>query len=275
MRPTGRRWRRHPDHRRRRPVQPLPHDRRRRRQARLGGCTWCSEARRPAEPTGNQLLAELFGATLHRPGTDDWAELEATRRRLTDRLRRKGRRPLSIPIGGSTPIGALGFADAFRELEEQARPAGLVRPIVVHASSSGGTHAGLLAGQAASVQAGRAPIDVVAVSVAKSAGASATGVSQLAAQACELLGVSAAHLSAPVIDHRWLGPAYEVPTPEADAAIRWLAERSGLLLDRTYTGKAFAGLLGMDAEGRCADRDVVFWHTGGFPALFAPGGVPV
>ncbi len=228
-----------------------------------------------AEPAGNQLVARLLGATLHRPGTDDWSELEATRRAVTDQLRAEGRSPSSIPIGGSTPTGALGFVDAYAELERQAAEVGLTRPVVLHASSSGGTHAGLVAGQARAVAAGRAPIDVVAVEVAKSDGASAAGVAALAARTCELLDVPTGSMPDPVVDGRWCGPDYEVPTPEADAAIAWLARRSGVLLDRTYTGKAFAGLLGRDEEGSFAGRDVVFWHTGGWPALFAPGGAPI
>ena len=226
------------------------------------------------EPAGNQLVADLLGAVLHRPGTDDWAELEATRRSVTERLRRQGRRPYGIPIGGSTALGALGFADAYAEITRQVEVAGVVDPIVVHASSSGGTHAGLLAGQARGLAGGADPIDVVAIGVAKSDGASAAGVRTLAAAACDLLEVPSDRLRDPVIDQRWLGDDYEVPTPEADAAIRWLAGRSGLLLDRTYTGKAFAGVLGMDDDGDFRGRDAIFWHTGGFPALFAPGGRP-
>jgi 1-aminocyclopropane-1-carboxylate deaminase/D-cysteine desulfhydrase-like pyridoxal-dependent ACC family enzyme len=223
---------------------------------------------------GNQLIADLLGATIHRPGTDDWGELEAVRRQVTDDLLRQGRKPSSIPIGGSTPLGALGFADAYAELETQVGELGIQRPVIIHTSSSGGTHAGLLAGQAAAVAKGRTPIEVVAIEVAKTDGSSAAGVAGLAAAACELAGTDPSLVSVPEVDPRWLGAGYEVATPEADAAIRWLASRSGILLDRTYTGKGFAGVLGLDADGRFEGWDPIFWHTGGFPALFAPGGVP-
>jgi len=43
-----------------------------------------------------------------------------------------------------------------------------------------------------------------------------------------------------------------------------------LLLDPTYTGKAFAGLLDLHASGYFGDEEpVIFWHTGGLPGLFA------
>ena len=71
----------------------------------------------------------------------------------------------------------------------------------------------------------------------------------------------------------FLGEDYAVPTPEADAAIVWAARHGAWVLDRTYTGKGFAGLLGLAADGRFGPGDdVVFWHTGGQPAVFARGG---
>jgi 1-aminocyclopropane-1-carboxylate deaminase/D-cysteine desulfhydrase-like pyridoxal-dependent ACC family enzyme len=77
------------------------------------------------------------------------------------------------------------------------------------------------------------------------------------------------------IDPDWIGADYAIPTETGDDAIRWAARHSGLVFDRTYTGKGFAGLLGNAAAGRWReDSDVVFVHTGGTPALFAVGGSP-
>jgi len=53
-------------------------------------------------------------------------------------------------------------------------------------------------------------------------------------------------------------------------AIRLTARAEGLLLDPVYTGKAMAGLMDLVRQGRWRDdQAVVFWHTGGQPALFA------
>jgi 1-aminocyclopropane-1-carboxylate deaminase/D-cysteine desulfhydrase-like pyridoxal-dependent ACC family enzyme len=72
------------------------------------------------------------------------------------------------------------------------------------------------------------------------------------------------------VDDRFVGKGYGIPTPEGLAAIRLLARLEGLLLDPVYTGKAMAGLVAMVREGRFApDENVVFLHTGGWPALFA------
>ena len=76
-----------------------------------------------------------------------WGELEIAREQLTDELLAAGAAPHSIPIGGSTPTGALGYLAAYVELVQQCRDRGLAPAAVVHASSSGGTHAGLVAGR--------------------------------------------------------------------------------------------------------------------------------
>ena len=232
----------------------------------------------PAQLMGNQLLASLFGAELHFPKTDDWDELEAEGRRVTETLSRSGRKPYFAPMGGSTEIGVMGFVLAWLELVEQCAEVGIRPKAIVLATSTGGTHAGLVAGQAALGDGPAADTEIVAVAVAKGesdlAGRSAT----LARSCLRRLGVDAAVAPERVqVDGRWEGSAYAVPTAAGDAAIAWAARtpECGWILDRVYTGKAFAGLLGMAAEGRfVAGDDVVFWHTGGVPAVFARGGMP-
>ncbi len=233
---------------------------------------------RPATPTGNQLLAALFGAQLHHTGAapSHWGELEIAREALTDELAAEGLAPASIPIGGSTAVGALGYAVAYGELMDQCAAAGVDPAAIVVATSSGGTHAGLLAGRALRAAEGATAPPVVAIGVARGVNAGIPDVAELANAALALTGAAPAVGAADVeIDPRWMGEDYAVPTDAADEAIRWAAQRGGWLMDRTYSGKGLAGLLGRAAEGRfAASADVVFVHTGGWPALLAPGGAP-
>ncbi len=231
---------------------------------------------RPDEVTGNQLLSMLFGAQLHFTGAEEshWGELEMARESLTDQLAEDGLAPYAIPIGGSTAVGALGYAAAFIELLDQFEDAGIAPGHVVFTSSSGGTHAGLLAGRAAAAHGGRWVPDVIAIGVAKGVNLGRPDIAELANHTLTLMGSTAIVADEDVeVDPRWMGVDYAVPTDAGDAAIRWAARHGGWLLDRTYSGKGCAGLLGLAAEGRFGD-DVVFVHTGGWPALFAPGGVP-
>jgi 1-aminocyclopropane-1-carboxylate deaminase/D-cysteine desulfhydrase-like pyridoxal-dependent ACC family enzyme len=231
----------------------------------------------PEQPAGNQLLSALFGACAHHPGTDDWGELEKAKDALADELRASGRRPFAIPIGGSTAVGAAGFAAAFAELVEQCAAAGCRPRAVVHATSSGGTHAGLLAGRAA-VVAGGAPVpDVIAFAVAKGILLQDRSAAALAAETLELLGLDdvAVDPADVHVEGSALGEDYATPTPEADDALVWAARHGGWVLDRVYTAKALAGLLSLASAGAWGPGDdVVFWHTGGQPAVFAPGGAP-
>jgi 1-aminocyclopropane-1-carboxylate deaminase/D-cysteine desulfhydrase-like pyridoxal-dependent ACC family enzyme len=231
----------------------------------------------PREPAGNLLLDILFGAALHFPGTERWDELEAAAAALASKLRAEGRRPSVMPIGGSTPVGACGFAAAADELTGQCAARGIAPTVVVHTTSSGGTHAGLLAGFAALRAEGQQVPRVMAIGVAKGVALDAGHATGLARACLQHLGLAADLVAAgdAAVDARFLGADYGVPTEAADEAIRWAARNGGWVFDRVYTGKGFAGLLGLAREGRFAPGDeLVFWHTGGQPAVFAPGGAP-
>lgn len=229
------------------------------------------------EPSGNQLLSRLFGAHLHVADTDDWDDLQQTAEEVAADLAGAGRMVETIPMGGSTEVGALGFLSGWTELLRQCEESGESPSTVVLASSTAGTHGGLLAGQSYCRAGGMQVPDLVAVGVAKGSADLQREAHRLARGCLDVAGLDTGVLAGtePCVEERAVGPGYAVPTKEGDAAILWAARRGGWVLDRVYTGKAFAGLLMLDAEGRFPDdRPVVFWHTGGQPALFAPGGVP-
>lgn len=234
----------------------------------------------PETPAGNQLLAMLFGAQLHFTGADErhWGELEIAREQLVDELVAAGVRPYAIPMGGSTPVGTLGYVAAYDELMAQCRSAS-IRPVaIVHTSSSGGTHAGLVAGRALAAADDRSEQpEVLAIGVAKGVVHGMPDIEELASAAVELAGGDVALVERADIhlDPHWMGDDYAIPTSAGDDAIRWAARRGGWVLDRVYTGKGFAGLLGNAERGRWPEgSDVVFVHTGGMPAIFVPGGAP-
>jgi 1-aminocyclopropane-1-carboxylate deaminase/D-cysteine desulfhydrase-like pyridoxal-dependent ACC family enzyme len=232
----------------------------------------------PAKPSGNQSLSRLFGANLHFPGTDDWNVLSEALDELVANLEAEGARPFSFPMGGSTPVGALGFVNAWIELMDQCDENGLAPDVIVHASSTGGTHAGLLAGRSIWLEEGRRVPRIVAVDVAKESEDLRGDAIRLAEGALELLGrsdVSIPDYSAE-LDDRWLGEEYAVPTEAGDAAVRWGGSTGGLVIDRTYTGKALAAARAIETDSLTGPAEsVLFWHTGGHPAVFAEDGLPI
>ncbi|MDA0370287.1 MAG: D-cysteine desulfhydrase family protein [Actinomycetota bacterium] len=222
---------------------------------------------RPTVLEGNQLLSDLFGADMHFTGAGpaDWAMLERERERLTNELISAGRRPYSIPIGGSTAVGALGYVSAYDELVEQCErePAA-----IVVTSSSGGTHAGLVAGRAWRRALGKAAPPVVAIGVAKGVVKQIPDVGELAERALEIAGLPGRVEPDDVeIDGRWLGDDYAIPTEASVAAAEWAARHGAWVLDGVYTAKGMAGLLG-NVERWSPGDHVVFVHTGGHPEVF-------
>src|SRR3954468_11723184 len=222
----------------------------------------------PDRATGNLLLDRVFGADVRFAGTTDWAALAHESEQASASLRADGATPYLLPVGASSPLGAVGFAVAWFELLEQLDALDVAATTVVHASSSGATDAGLIAGRRLTERGPR----VRAIGVADDIYPDMTGrYAEIATGAARLLGAGP-DISADDLwpDMAFLGAGYAVPTPEAVEAIRLLARTEGIACDPVYSGKALAALVAAARSGDLDDCATVFWHTGGYHALFAP-----
>lgn len=240
--------------------------------ARLGlGCRAILERRVPDtdrdfEESGNVFLDRLYGIESLRyvdAGTDMTRELAAE----SEQARRQGRRPYVIPGGGSNRVGALGYVECVFELAAQANARAIPIDWIVHATGSSGTQAGLAAGLAAFGVDAR----LLGVSVRQPQAVQVAKVRAEAQAVLEYLG--SAHTAAALeieVDDAHVDGGYGIAGPATLRAILVAARLEGLLLDPTYTGKAFAGLIAQARSG-CFARGahVVFLHTGGAPGLFA------
>ena len=227
------------------------------------------------ERSGNVLLDRLLGATIDIVAPEQVAARAAE---ILEALRRSGRRPYVIPTGGSNPIGALGYVRCALELIEQSRELGFPLTDVVHASSSAGTQAGLVAGFAGLLPQAATRPAVHGINVYEPVAEKLESTVLRMARA-----VFEEHCEDPVrattnparidptdvrVDSRYLGEDYGIPTPATLEAIRLLAGTEGILLDPVYSGKGFSGLIDRIANGEfAASRDVVFIHTGGTASL--------
>jgi len=213
---------------------------------------------------GNVLLDHLHGATVgRRPGGSDMqAEMEVLAARLTE----AGHRPYVIPGGGSTPLGAVGYANAALELISQATDRGLRIDHLVHATGSAGTQAGLVVG----LQALNSPIRLLGIGVRAPREKQETMVHDLGRRTWDLLGLRGElPREAVAANCDYVGGGYGVPTPGMVEAVTLLAQTEGLLLDPVYSGKGMAGLIDLIRRGRFRkDENIVFLHTGGSVALF-------
>ena len=228
----------------------------------------------PEEVSGNLLLDRILGATLTflslTPEQLTAEQVDAALSAASQRLRAKGREPYTIDPGGSSPLGVIGYRDAFDEMMSQVRAIGSRVAHTVVAFGTGGTLAGLILGN---ILAGR-PLKVTGISVAPPGMPESLGippVRQLVREGGRLLGYEVEPADDDIIVlYDYAGKAYGAPTTEGTEAIRALAHTEGIFLDPVYTGKALAGLIDLYRRKRIAqDEGTVFFHTGGTPALFA------
>jgi D-cysteine desulfhydrase family pyridoxal phosphate-dependent enzyme len=219
--------------------------------------------------SGNVLLDQLFGARLHSyPEGEDETGADAELDAIAERLRSQGKSPYVIYLSeGHQPLGALGYVEAAREILEQAAVLGADFEAIVVPSGSGATHAGLLVG----LRAAGSEVPVHGISVRREAKSQAERILRTARTTGEeLLGVADLVNETDVVVHDdWLAPGYGHPSEDTLEAIKIVAQREGLLLDPVYSGKAFAGLVGLVRRGDLRSHaSILFIHTGGTPALF-------
>lgn len=216
----------------------------------------------PAAPTGNLTIANAVGADFHFVDTGSWDDLEEVAQSVCDELRAAGKRPLYIPMGGSTGVGALGYVVAYLELLQQLQAQGVRASSIVHASSTGGTQAGLDFAHRV-IEAGP---EVIGVAVAKSAEQIVCDIARMQNELSGLLQIDAPAGRAVVLDS-YMGPGYGVETPAGRLAFARLAASEGILTDHVYTAKALAAAL--DRATRSNNGPIVFWHTGGAASTFS------
>jgi D-cysteine desulfhydrase len=240
--------------------------------ARLGlVCVLVLAGREPDSREGNLLLDQLFGAEVRFPGAV--TELDQARylAEAAAEIEAAGGRPYVVPIGGSTPLGALGSCECYEEIACALPGADWL----CCATGTGGTHAGLVLGalRAAASAGGPAAAPaprIQAFSVWQPATWLEPVTRELVTGAARLLALTLPEPPPLQIDDRYLAPRYGKASPAGLAAISLLARLEGVVLDHVYTGKAMAGVLDYIRQGiiRRGER-VVFVHTGGAPAIFA------
>ena len=218
-------------------------------------CVLAFNAPPPDRLEANQVLDVLLGSERRFLGPIAMDELNEALEQIADDLRRGGRRPYVIPIGGSSPLGASAYVAAADEILEDL---GHEDVVVVTATGSGGTHAGL------SARLGHERVMGVDVGAIVDP---ASTVRVLAVEVAAAVGLPRP-LGEPWLVRDQVGERYGAPTGACRDALLLAARLEGLLLDPVYSGKALAGLVALPPRS-VPHRAIVFLVTGGAPALFA------
>jgi D-cysteine desulfhydrase family pyridoxal phosphate-dependent enzyme len=230
--------------------------------ARFGfDCTLVLTGERPTQASANFLLDQLFGAEIITVA--DRRDRDRVLQETFDNAVAAGKKPYLVPYGGSSPTGAMGYAFAMEEFMKQ----NVKVDWIVFGTSSGGTHAGLVLGQRVFGYKGK----VLGISIDEPEAQLKAHVSELASQASEKLGERIEFTGDDVlVNENYCQAGYGVFGTGEREAINLFARNEGLLLDPVYTGRAAAGMIDLIRKGFFKKEEtILFWHTGGQPALFA------
>lgn len=229
--------------------------------ARFGlGCILVLAGDEPPQRSGNYLLDTLLGAQIVRCPQE---ERDQVLKETFDQAWADGLRPFLIPYGGSSPVGAAAYSQAMQELKDQdMQPDWIVFP-----TSSGGTQAGMLLGARQTGFSGH----LLGISVDKKAVDLCLQVARLATETADRIGLRDQFQPADVeVADGYIGGGYGVFSPLEKEAIQLFATTEGVFLDPVYTGRAAGGMIDLVRKGFFKPQEkVLFWHTGGTPALFA------
>lgn len=214
----------------------------------------------PTKAQGNLFLDLLSGAQVRFVPRDQRDQALADAAAQVESQQRK---PYLIPYGGSNAIGALGYHRAMEELRDQ----GVDPDWIVFATSSGGTQAGMALG----ARATGARVKILGISVDKSADEFSRTVADIANDGARHLRQNANFRPSDFfINDDYCAAGYGVLTSAEKEAIQLFARYEAILLDPVYTGRAAAGMIDLIRRGFFKpEEQVLFWHTGGTPALFA------
>ena len=219
---------------------------------------------RKSPAQSNYLLDQLCGVCIRfaRPEGVGAAIAEEV-----ERLEEAGFKPFT---GLSGLLSRVAYIQCALEIETQLCAAGIRADDVV-IGSGGASLAGLVAGFSL---LGRS---VGFLGTPQSKMSRPEGVPERVAQAA---AEAAAHLGlhcAPdperiAVTDAYVGPGFGHLDRATLDSIRLLAQREGIFVDPTYSGKGLACLIDQVRQGRfLASENIVFVHTGGTPLLFAYG----
>jgi len=203
--------------------------------------------------TNNLFLMRLAGAELIFCDMADVAE--KMDQAMLD-FRAQGLNPYYIWGGGHSVYGTLALYDAAKEFVNQSKA--WLPDYVVVASGTGGTQAGLHLGFAEASPSTK----VIGISVARNAERGTKAVENAVTELKAFLKLEKSVPSIAFYDD-WVGEGYGCASSELVAHVNDAAH-SGVLLDTTYTGKAWQGMYDLVKRGDISKgAKVLFWHTGG------------
>jgi len=222
--------------------------------------------RKPQTPDANYLLDSLIGAEVTFVTISQYLNRNQIFDKLEKKLLQRGKKPYSIPEGGSNGLGAIGYVRAMEEIHDQMEEMGIEFDAIISAVGSGGTCAGLCLGKKFfNIRA-----EVIGFNVAATAQYFIKEILRCARESETLLKITLdlSKDDIKIIDG-YVGKGYGKSRSEEIALIKHVAQLEGIVLDPVYTGKAMFGLSDQIKKGTFKKgQKILFIHTGGIFGLF-------
>lgn len=205
----------------------------------------------------NLYLTQLSGAEICYCQLDELAnKMDST----IDELKARGNKPYYLWGGGHCIEGSLAYHDAAKEVLAQHE--GFIPDLVFLASGTGTTQAGLIVGFH------ETDTKVVGISVARKSDRGKDIINNSVQELAKYLKKKVDNEI--IFFDDWLYGGYELYNQELVSLINDVAKKTGLILDSTYTAKAFIGMLDyLKSNNITSSSKILFWHTGGLLNLLS------
>lgn len=234
----------------------------------------------PEKATGNLILDKMFNADLYFMDDTDFKNDEdysdkynKLKEKATNAVIKKyednGDKVYSIPVGGSSVLGAVGYLQAIDEINKQLEEKNIVIDHMVSGYGSCGTYAGLLLGS----KYYESKFDVIGICVSHKNDEAIQKHIEYMNEISKTYELDIEITKNDIrVEKGYVGIGYNIPDEETRKCVYYVAGKESVVLDPCYTGKAFNGLLKMIESGKIAKgSNVLFLHTGGTPGIFSEG----
>ncbi|MHA1911590.1 MAG: 1-aminocyclopropane-1-carboxylate deaminase/D-cysteine desulfhydrase [Candidatus Kariarchaeaceae archaeon] len=220
----------------------------------------------PSSFDGNLLLDKLLDSKIHILSPEEETTYDQKMEEVAEQLRKEGKKPYIIPLGGSNELGYLGYYRAGVEIQEQEKEMGIVYDYIFCAVGSGGTLGGLYLAKLANEWERR----IIGVNVVDTAEKFQEEIKEVLDQLIEFYELET-KITREEIEFQdgFVGPGYGISTPEVINLIKMVAQKEGIFLDPVYTGKTYWAMDHLLKSGKIPKgSNVLFMHTGGIYSLF-------
>jgi 1-aminocyclopropane-1-carboxylate deaminase len=217
---------------------------------------------------GNILMSRLMGAKVELVDEGFGINFKQSWENALEEVRREGGKPYAIPAGASDHrLGGLGYVGFAEEVRAQEAALGFKFDYVFVCSVTGSTQAGMVVGFAADGRSQR----VIGIDASAKPVETFEQILRIAERTADLVELGRAiNRDDVVLDTRYGGPSYGIPSTDTNEAIRLAARLEGMITDPVYEGKSMQGMIDMIRRAEIpAGSRVLYAHLGGVPAINA------